>query len=80
MSNLVARTIRTAVPAAVGAFVLMLADRGIHLDDMAINGAVAFLVGLFTAIYYLLVRVIGKKYPWVEAFLGSTNQPDQKDD
>ena len=76
MSDLIIATIRTIVPAIVGSFVLILADRGIHLDEVAISGLGAFLIGLFTAIYYLAVRLLSKRFPQAEALLGFNKKPE----
>lgn len=78
MSDLVIATIRTVVPAFVGTFVLFMAQNGISLDETAISGLVAFLVALFTAVYYVAVRLLGKRFPHAEVLLGATKTPEYK--
>lgn len=75
MNDLITATIRTTVPSVVASFVLVLSQRGVSLDDAAVSGLIAFLIGLLTAIYYVSVRLIGKKFPQAEALLGATKTP-----
>ena len=79
MNDLAISTIRTAVPAFVGAVVAILAGWGIPLDDAAVNGFQAFVFGLTTALYYLLVRLAAKKVPQLEWLLGAPKAPTYKD-
>ena len=78
VNDLIIATIRTVVPSFVGTFALMMADRGLQLDEAAISGLVAFLVSLLTAIYYVTIRLVGKKYPQAEILLGATKTPEYK--
>lgn len=75
MSDLIIATIRTVVPSVVGSFVLFLAARGFELDTAAVSGLEAFLIGLATATYYVIVRLLGKKQPKAEYLLGVASQP-----
>lgn len=75
VNDLVIATIRTVVPSFVGMFVLMMADRGVQLDEVAVSGLGAFLVGLLTAIYYVAVRLLGTKFPQAELLLGASKTP-----
>lgn len=76
MNDLVIATIRTVVPSLVGTFVLFLSQNGVGLDEAAISGLVAFLVGLFTGIYYLAVRLLSKRFPQLEVLLGHSKKPE----
>ena len=79
MNDLATSTIRTFVPSFVGAVVAILAGWGIPLDDAAVNGFQAFVFGLTTALYYLLVRLAAKKVPQLEWLLGVPKAPTYKD-
>lgn len=76
MNDLVIATIRTTVPALVGTFVLFLSQNGIDIDAAAVSGLVAFLVALFTGVYYVGVRLIAKRFPQVEWLLGVAKKPE----
>lgn len=75
MQDIFTSFIRTTVPIIVGSVVAFLAARGVNLDDNAVAGLTAFLSGLFSAVYYLLVRVIEKRYPQAGWLLGSPKPP-----
>jgi len=75
MNDIVTGAIRTYVPLFVAAVVGFLADQGVILDDGASAGLVLFLSSLAGAIYYVVVRLIAKRFPWVEKFLGSSKAP-----
>lgn len=76
MNDKIIATIRTFVPGVVGTFVLYMAARGFELDAAAIAGLEAFISGLAIAVYYLIVRLLSVKFPWVEALLGSKKTPE----
>ena len=78
MNDLVTATIRTVVPAFVGTFVLLLTNWGIELDEASQAGLIAFLISLATGVYYLVVRLVAKKYPQVEWLLGIGKKPEYK--
>jgi len=78
MNDLVISTIRTFVPAFVGAVAAILAGWGIQLDDVALQGFQAFVFGFTSAAYYLLVRMAAQKYPKLEWLLGSPKAPTYK--
>lgn len=75
ISEIIIGFIRTIIPTIVGAFVAWLAMKGIIIDPSAAMGLSSFLFVLSTGIYYLAVRLISKKYPWVEWLLGSKKTP-----
>ncbi len=76
MNELVISQIRTLVPVAVGAVVTWLATKGMTLDDNTVQGLIAFLTGVSTAVYYLVVRLAEKylspKFGWL---LGYAKMP-----
>lgn len=75
MSDFVISGIRTYVPIFVGALVAWLSLKGIKLDSSTVLALGTGLGGLFSAIYYGVVRLIEKKYPQAGVLLGSTQQP-----
>lgn len=79
MSDLITATIRTVVPSIVGTFALFMGARGFELDAAALAGLESFLVGFAVAAYYLVVRLLAKKFPWVESLLGSTKKPEYRE-
>lgn len=79
MNDFVTSLIRTWTPMLVGAVVSWLATRGVNLDPEAAAGLAAFIAGLFSALYYLLVRLIERKYPEAGVLLGSTKKPNYKE-
>lgn len=78
MNDLVIATIRTVVPSIVGTFVLLLGGWGVELDQAAQAGLVAFCIGLATGAYYVIVRVLSKKFPQLEWLLGVAKKPEYK--
>ena len=79
MSDLITGTIRTVVPSIVSTFALFMAARGFELDEASLAGLESFLVGIAVAAYYVVVRLLGKKFPWAESLLGSTKKPEYKE-
>lgn len=79
MNDKIIATIRTFVPTVVGTFVLFLSARGFELDAAAIAGLEAFVSGVAVSIYYVLVRLVSERFPWVEALLGSRKTPEYKE-
>lgn len=79
MNDKIIATIRTFVPTVVGTFVLFLSARGFELDAAAIAGLEAFVSGVAVAAYYILVRLVSERFPWVEALLGSRKTPEYKE-
>lgn len=75
MQDYVTSTIRTVVPVIVGAVVGFLASKGIDIDQSAVAGLTAFLSGLFTAVYYVVVRFVETKYPKAGWLLGTPKKP-----
>lgn len=80
MNDKIIATIRTFVPTVVSSFVLFMSARGFELDAAAIAGLEAFLVGLATATYYIIVRLLAERFPWVEILLGNKKAPTDYSD
>lgn len=76
MTAFVLSIVRTLVPVIVGTVISWLAVLGLEIDESGQEGLSIFLTGLFIAIYYLAVRLIGQKFPGVEILLGSAKSPD----
>ena len=65
--------VRTIVPYLVGWVVVLLARWGIDFEPSAeFTGALTVIVG---TVYYGLVRLVAKKWPALEALLGSKKTP-----
>lgn len=75
MDNYVTSTIRTTVPIVVGAVVGFLVAHGVNVDPNAIAGLTAFLSGLFSAVYYVAVRLLEHKFPKAGWLLGTPKKP-----
>jgi uncharacterized membrane protein (DUF441 family) len=78
MSDFITSQIRTYVPIVVGALVAWLATLGLNLDASTQTGLVVALTGVTQALYYLIIRLIEKKYPKVGVLLGSAKSPEYK--
>ena len=83
---IIIRTIRTAVPAAVGALIAWLASLTPVVQDVLtwldqatgedVAGAIKnILTALVIVVYYVVVTWAAKRWQWVEGFLGSTKRP-----
>lgn len=70
MNNFVTSIIRTYVPIGVGAIVSYLLSKGIDIDESARTGLVTFLTAVSQGAYYLLVRLLEKKFPQAGWLLG----------
>lgn len=79
MNDLIIATIRTVVPSVVSTFVLFMSARGLDLDQAAVSGLEAFLIGLAVAVYYLGVRLLSIRFPQAEALLGVAKKPIYKE-
>lgn len=79
MGDLITATIRTVVPAMVTYFTIYMSARGLELDSVTVTGIETAIIGLATAAFYLAVRVLAKKWPWIELLLGSKKTPEYKE-
>lgn len=76
MSDLFTSIVRTIVPMIVGSIASFLATKGIELDAATLAGLSTFLAGLFSALYYIIVRALEQKYPNLGILLGSKKTPE----
>lgn len=76
MNDFITSLIRTYVPIIVGALISYLAASGIVIDSTATLGLVTFLTGLSQAVYYLVARILEKKFPQFGFLLGSSKKPE----
>ena len=79
MGDLITATIRTITPAMVTYFTVYMSARGLQLDSVTVTAIETAIIGIATAAFYLAVRVLGKKWPWVELLLGSKKTPEYKE-
>lgn len=75
MNNFFTSLVRTYVPLAVGALAAWLATKGLALDLETTAGLVIFLTGALQGTYYLVVRLLERKFPQLGVLLGSTQKP-----
>lgn len=76
MNNFIISLIRTWTPTLVGAVLAWLAARGMEIDPNDAAAVVSGLTGLFIAGYYLLARIIERKFPSLGGLLlGSKAKP-----
>lgn len=76
MSNFVTSLIRTWVPIAVGVGLTWLAEElGVVIDDSMRVEVAALATGVVIAAYYLVARVLERKWPALGFLLGSTSKP-----
>jgi hypothetical protein len=76
LNDFVTSLIRTWVPIIVGSIIGWLAARGINIDAQAVAGLAAFLAAVFSGLYYLVIRLIERRYPGAGALLGSAKRPE----
>lgn len=75
MSNFVTSLIRTWAPIAVGALASYLITLGIEINADAQLGLVLFLTSLLQGAYYLLIRVLERRFPKAGLLLGIKSEP-----
>lgn len=78
MSNLITATIRTVVPSMVSYFSVWSSARGLELDAVTTTSIETAVIGVTVAAFYLIIRKLGKRWPWVEVLLGSKKTPEYK--
>lgn len=74
-SNFATSLIRTYTPLIVGALVSYLVTMGIEVDANAQAGLVVFLTAFLQGAYYLIVRILERRFPKFGLLLGSEAQP-----
>lgn len=75
ISDFVISLIRTYVPIGVGALISWFATLGISLDGEAAAGLVIFLTAVLQGMYYLVVRLLERRWPAFGALLGKRSEP-----
>lgn len=75
MTNFFTSLVRTYVPIIVGALVAWLATIGLAIDADTAAGLIIFLTGALQGLYYLIVRLLERKFPQIGVLLGSTQKP-----
>ena len=75
MSDFVIAQIRTYVPMAVGAFVAWLLQFGLDLYEVE-GAATVAIVGILSALYYFIVRLLAEKWPQFGVLLGVNIAPE----
>ena len=75
MNSFIISQIRTYVPILVGALAAWLLTKGIELDTDTQAGLIVFLTGLLQGLYYLIVRLLEKRWPKVGVLLGVASKP-----
>lgn len=80
VNNIITGLIRTVIPALMGQVIAWLATIGITVDPAVVDNfntmAITLLGVILTGAYYVLVRVLAKKYPKLELLLGSEKKPE----
>lgn len=74
MNDLITSLIRTWTPIIVGQLAGFLTAQGLDVGVDAIAGLTAFLGALFSAVYYLAVRLLERKFPQAGILLGSAKK------
>jgi hypothetical protein len=76
MNNLITSLIRTYVPIIVGSVISFLAvEHGFAVEPDIQNQLVAGLTGVIIAAYYLVARLLERKFPELGVLLGSKQKP-----
>lgn len=75
MNSLIISIVRTFVPYLVG----LLAVAGVQLTDADVAGLTSTLGFVFSLGYYVVVRLVEKKYPQAGWLLGAPTKPTYKE-
>lgn len=76
MTNFLVSLIRTWVPIGVGSLIsFLVVNYGLVVDENLTAQLAAGLTGLIIAGYYLLARLLERKFPQLGVLLGSTQKP-----
>lgn len=78
MNNFVTSQIRTYTPIIVGALVAWLTSLSLQLDAETQSGLIVVLTGVLQAVYYLIARLLEKRWPQLGVLLGSAKTPTYK--
>lgn len=75
LDTLAPSLIRTYVPVLVGAFIAWLITLGVEVDPSTQAGLTTGLTGLVIIVYYTVVRLLEKRWPFLSVLLGSKQIP-----
>lgn len=75
MNDLFISVVRTVVPMIVGSIGSFLATKGVELDAATLAALSTFLAGLFSAVYYVVARILEQKFPQLGILLGAKKTP-----
>jgi hypothetical protein len=75
MNDALIALIRTVVPTLVGALTAWLASVGLQLDAETSAALIVALTGLFSGLYYTVIRFLAERFPWVNWLLGYNATP-----
>ena len=79
MNSLLTSITRTYVPIIAGAIISFLTTRGITLDGEAAASLVIFLTAVIQGVYYLIGRLLERRFPRASFLLGSSKKPIYKE-
>jgi hypothetical protein len=71
--------VRTVVPIVAGAIITFFASKGITFDEQFTASLYTVLQGLFTGLYYIVVRLLETRFPRFGWLLGSPKKPEYSD-
>jgi hypothetical protein len=76
LTNLVASLIRTLAPMCAGLLIAWLVRQGVSVDDSYEQPLTEILTVAFGAVYYVVARLLERKWPVAGWMLGYPKQPD----
>lgn len=79
MSDFIVSLIRTWTPTAIGALLAWLQVRGMDINPNDVAAVTTGLTGLFIAGYYLLARLVERRWPQLGFLLGSAKKPEYRE-
>lgn len=75
LATLAPSLIRTYIPIAVAALVAWLGQIGVILPDGASDALATGLAAVVAGLYYLAIRLLEERWPWLGVLLGSPTAP-----
>jgi uncharacterized membrane protein (DUF441 family) len=73
--NVVLSLVRTWVPIVVGSVVSWLAGLGLDVNTDAKGAMTVLMTAILIGLYYTVVRLLEKQFPWIGILLGAPTQP-----
>lgn len=73
--NVVLSLVRTWVPIVVGSVVSWLAGLGLDVNTDAKGAMTVLMTAILIGLYYTVVRLLEKQFPWIGVLLGVPAQP-----